>query len=365
MVQGSDQEGPRPGSTAPGQQDVDQVVRIHGLKRFTAFAVGVVLTILYLRVVGFVLLLFLAAACLASLLVPIARWLPGPRWLTGLVTGLGFFLGLAGSIYLLFHFMRDGVEEVRQEWGSLQEELDQVLRDFTARFGSEEGVGLGQVGDQVLAWLTGPGTGPLADIAGAFGAALISLALIVFGTLYLLAGHPEVLTNGLRRLAPRQGHKITLAIAATEERLRLFCVAMVISMVITGVLASIGFLIIGMPFAVPLAILASFSEVVPTLGPAIVFLLALLIAASQSIDLVILVAIVWLVVQTLESFVLVPIVLRRAVNVPPLVTMFTVVLWGRILGPLGLLLAVPLNLVVWTAVEHFYLKPREEQQTPP
>jgi predicted PurR-regulated permease PerM len=71
--------------------------------------------------------------------------------------------------------------------------------------------------------------------------------------------------------------------------------------------------------------------------------------------------IVYAVVQTTESYVLVPTLMRKTVNVPPIVTLLTVVLWGNVFGPLGLVLAVPIDLVIWAMLEEFVIRAREEQ----
>ena len=71
------------------------------------------------------------------------------------------------------------------------------------------------------------------------------------------------------------------------------------------------------------------------------------------------VLITWAIIQVLEPYVLVPIVMRKAVRIPPVVTVFTVVLWARILGPMGLLLAIPINITLWSFISNFVLKSRE------
>jgi predicted PurR-regulated permease PerM len=63
-----------------------------------------------------------------------------------------------------------------------------------------------------------------------------------------------------------------------------------------------------------------------------------------------------------ESNLVVPLVMRQVVHMPPVVTLFTIVLWAKALGPPGLLLAVPINLAVWTFVRHFVYGRKELRQ---
>ena len=358
-------DGPLTPTQAPdappaSREEPARTVRVQDLKRLALWGVAIGLGVVFLRSVGFILLLFVAAASVAALLAPLSRKLPGPRYVTGTLVGVGFFLVVLGAFAFLGYRVQNGFADVREQWTQLEQELNSLLQRLASGFGVEAEITLDQIGDQVLAWLTGVDAGMLAGIASTVGVVVVSLALIVFGAIYFLAGHPEVLELGLLRLAPRHRGRICSAIEHAERRLRLWAVGIACSMTITGVLAGIGFYAVGLPLAIPLAILAGFSELVPTLGPSMVFLLAILIGATEGTHTMALVGIVYLCVQTVESFVLLPLIMKRAVKVPPLVTLFTVVLWGRILGPLGLLLAIPLDLVIWTAVEHFYLEPRRD-----
>lgn len=102
-----------------------------------------------------------------------------------------------------------------------------------------------------------------------------------------------------------------------------------------------------------MAILAGISELVPTIGPLLAFAVALAVAATQGATRVLWLGGLHVFVHILESYILIPLVYKEAVRVPPIVTLFTVVLWGEIFGIGGLLLAIPINLFLWTMAEHF------------
>jgi len=171
----------------------------------------------------------------------------------------------------------------------------------------------------------------------------------------------------LKLLPPRQQLRARSAIDKLEPRLRWWLIGALITAVIIGLTSLLGFWLIGLKFFIPLAILAGISEFVPTIGPALAFLVALAFAAAQGTDKVIWLLSLYVLVHILESYVLIPIVFKEAVRVPPIVTLFTVVLWGEIFGIGGLLLAVPINLFLWTLAEHFigYKEPLLTPQTQP
>ena len=146
--------------------------------------------------------------------------------------------------------------------------------------------------------------------------------------------------------------------------LRWWLLGTMISGVVVGTLNVIGYTIIGLEFAVPLAILAGLAEFIPYFGPVAAGVLALMIAATQDTTQVIGVVVIYAIVQTLEANLLVPLVMRQALHMPPLVTLFSVVLWGRVFGPAGLLLAIPINLTIWTMIDRFYIRAGQLRDPP-
>jgi hypothetical protein len=92
---------------------------------------------------------------------------------------------------------------------------------------------------------------------------------------------------------------------------------------------------------------------------------AVLFAATQSGSIVVGVLCVYTIIQSIEAYLILPMIMRGAVRVHPAVTLFTVVLWGKIFGVPGLMLAIPINLTIGTAVQQFYVRPRDERLSRP
>ena len=127
--------------------------------------------------------------------------------------------------------------------------------------------------------------------------------------------------------------------------------------------SSIGFSIAGLKFALPLALLAGIAELVPTIGPTVAAVIATLFAASQSSSAVVGVVITFTIIQSFEAYVILPLIMRGAVKMHPAVTLFSVVLWAKIFGLPGLILAIPINLTIGGAVEYLYVRPRERRES--
>ena len=73
---------------------------------------------------------------------------------------------------------------------------------------------------------------------------------------------------------------------------------------------------------------------------------------------------VWGIIQALEAYLILPMIMKGAVNVHPAITLFTVVLWGKIFGVAGLMLAIPINLTIWTLLDHLRMREMEGPEEP-
>jgi predicted PurR-regulated permease PerM len=110
------------------------------------------------------------------------------------------------------------------------------------------------------------------------------------------------------------------------------------------------------PSALALGLIAGVTEFVPILGPVIGAIPALLLASTQDWNMVAWTLAVFIVVQQIESNLIMPLVAGRAVAVPPAVGLFAVVAIGVLFGPLGLLLGYPLAIVIDAAVRRLYVR---------
>src|SRR5438445_4985392 len=145
-------------------------------------------------------------------------------------------------------------------------------------------------------------------------------------------------------------------------RLRRWVLGTLISMSIVFTASLIGYSMIGLTLAAPLALLAALCEIVPTVGPAVAAVVAGLFAAATSGGGAVAgVAIVYGIIQSVEAYVILPMIMRGAVKIHPAVTLFSVVLWGKVFGVPGLVLAIPINLTLWAAAQRFLVHKTDER----
>lgn len=350
-------DGATPGSPRLG-------VEVRHLHALAGWAVGLFLFFYFFPAFELLALCLLGSAILAAALQPLAHRIPATRWPSAVLAGLVPILGTAALFWLVGWLLWSVVHEQAGQWPALQASIDEMLAGWSRRLGLGEPLSVDTLRDRLAAVLTGRGRGGGSEqvmaAAGAVAHALVALVLVLFGAMFLLGERERTLLRPVLRLLPaRRRPQVEAAIDSLGPKLRWWLVGSVISMAVTGLASAIGFKLAGLQFALPLGILAGFSELVPTFGPTFVFLVALLVAATQGSGVVVKVLIVWAVVQTLESYILQPTVMKRAVSIPPLVTLFTVVFWGKIFGLAGLLLAVPLDLVIWAFANHLLSEPRD------
>ncbi|MBM3282860.1 AI-2E family transporter [Candidatus Gottesmanbacteria bacterium] len=122
-----------------------------------------------------------------------------------------------------------------------------------------------------------------------------------------------------------------------------------------GIMTFIGLLFLGFPYLLPLALLAGVLEIVPNIGPIISAIPAVLIALTISPTTAIIVIILYFIIHQLENNLIVPIVMKKVVGLPPLVTIIAMLIGAKLAGIGGVLLAIPAVVLVETITSE-YLK---------
>jgi predicted PurR-regulated permease PerM len=231
-----------------------------------------------------------------------------------------------------------------------------------------EGSPLGQVISQAAASL-GHTQQSLAGIAGAATStlgALIDLVVILFLGLYM-AADPELYQRGLLRLVPRRGRAaVDEALKAAGQALRRWLMGQLVAMLLVGLTTGVGLALLGVPLAISLGLVAGVLEFIPYIGPIIAAIPAILIGFSEGPQQALLVAVLYLVVHQLEGNVIMPIVQRWAVSLPPALGILAVVVFGLLFGVLGVLFATPLMVVAMMVVQKLYVEEAlDEPKSPP
>ena len=336
-------------------------VQLRSLVAIFLWAVVFVLVLEFFQAATFLLLGLIASAALAAALRPLAERIPGPSAVGAVVTTMGFFIIFVGLLVLVGWWMYAPTQDNLASWPEVRGKINDLMTSAAGAVGYDEEVTVEIVIDQAGRLLTGSDLKNWLTIAlSATIGTVLAILIVLIAAMYFLAQSTEELIGPLVKLLPPDRQEpMRNSLCELDPKFRWWAIGTSFSMSIIGVTSGLGFWIIGLPLALPLGVFAGIAQIVPTFGPMITLILAMLVAATQGWFAMIGVLIIYVVVQTIESYFLTPMVMKKAVNIPPVVTLFTVVLWGNLFGLPGLLLAIPLDLAIWSLLKHHIIRRHE------
>lgn len=192
-----------------------------------------------------------------------------------------------------------------------------------------------------------------------------NLLLVLFAGIYF-ALDPALYRDGaLRLLPPARRPQVRRALNDAGTSLRKWLVAQIVVMFSVGTLTGIGLAIVGVPLSLLLGLLMGIMEFIPVLGPIAAAIPGLLLAFAAGPETVVYAAIVYVLVQQLESNLITPLVQRWAVELPPVVALLSIVACGLLFGVLGIVFATPMAVVVMAMVRHLYVEDTLENKRGP
>lgn len=209
------------------------------------------------------------------------------------------------------------------------------------------------------------------DVLGRLGNLLLlvttvatNLVVVMFGALFL-AAQPKLYRKGLLILIPRSRRELGgEALDDSGRALKLWLVGQLISMGIVGVLTMAGLWLAGVPTPLALGILAGLMDIVPYVGPVFAAIPGLLLALLEGPETALWALVVYVTVQQIEGNIILPLVQRRMVTLPPALTIFAILAGGVLFGVMGVLLAAPLLVVIYVLVKRLYVREALDTHTP-
>jgi len=221
--------------------------------------------------------------------------------------------------------------------------------------------------------LSQTGTSPLTIVEGFFGAAaniveiVGGFVMMLFLGLYFAVEADLYLRGMLRLVPPARRQRAAEIMHETAGAIWFWMLGRAFSMAVLGSLTTIGLWGLGVPAPVALGVLAGLLTFVPYLGAILSAVPSLLLAAAVDLHLAIYVAALYVGVHAVEAYLLVPLVQRHMVHVPPALGLANQVLLGVLGGFLGLLLATPLLAAGLVVVRMVYVEDLlgDRQAAPP
>lgn len=282
----------------------------------------------------------------------------------------GAFLGLVAMIGSLAAIVAAILPSFVDQADQFIDDVPGIVDDLEREVGNITGAEPEEVGDQVEEYVLDLGDrperliDPLADIG--LGIAGV-LAAAVFGLIiaYYIAVRPEPLVRGaLALVAPPRREWARGVGDRIREAWIGWMKGVAFDMVINGLMIYLGLMLVGLDFALVFGVLAGLLTVVPYFGPIAASIPPILFALTDSVEMAILVAVVYLVVQQIEGNLTIPLVMSQTVQLHPALIAIGVLVVGQLFGIIGLFVAVPILSLIVILVDELWVKPRDARYEP-
>lgn len=337
-------------------QDLDTSTKVI-LKVIIAF-----LLLAFLWVTRDVIMILLLAVVLASAMEPLVSYLH-IRKIPRVVSVLAVYVLAIGVVGLILALI---VPVVVDQFNLLSATLPEYTSQLQQRFPIIRTIlgdaNLADVIRQVFTPVDGGG-GVVSRTVGVFNS-IFSVVTILVVSFYLVA-EQKGMFQFVRSLLPPQHQDFTMQlIAKIQVRMGRWVIGQFILSGAIFVLTFVGLSLLGVKYALFLALLAGLLEVIPYIGPIAAAIPAVFFALGQSPALAIAVLVLYIVIQKLEGYLLVPKIMERTVGTSPLLVLISLLVGLKLAGIMGLLLAVPLVSAITLVITEMTVKGNNQIKTP-
>lgn len=305
----------------------------------------IILCLVFLYAIRDILVLLFFAVIIASAVDLPTRFfdkLKIPRILSVLIIYLIFIGLLIGLLMLFIPSLAQEIKDFSNEFPGYADSIYQKvqrIQDGSLKYQKivdEIQKILGNIGET----LRESAGNVLSKTLGIFGG--LASALLVFVISFYLAVQKDGIQNLLRGIIPKKHEVYVLNLwARAQKKMGHWFQGQLFLGLVVGILVYIGLSLLNVRFAFLLAIIAGILELVPYIGPVLSAVPAVILAFFQAPILAVWVVVLYIVVQQLENYLLVPVVMRKAVGLNPVIVIIALLIGGKLLGILGVILAVP------------------------
>ena len=327
--------------------------------RRVLIVVGIVAaTILILWFLGTsisVVLIGIASVLIVVFFDGIARWLnnylPLSMGWCRVVAVVAFLIVIGGTVWALSPYVSSQANQLSEQLPSSLQQVEQQLKQVP---GGQKLVDYVKQED-FLKSLRSNAQKFFSAVFGFFGA-LGTIYVIVFMGFLILAS-PQVYVDGIIHLVPKnRRERADEVLKILGQTLRSWLLGKLLSMLIVAIFTWIGLLILGIPLALTLGIIAGLLAFVPNFGPVAALVLGVLVAATQGPQKMLWTAAIYILVQVVESNLLTPTIQRHQVSLPMALILFAQLVLGVYTGVLGLALATPIFAIVMMLIKTLYVE---------
>ena len=297
-------------------------------------------------------LLVITAVVIASALEPGVGFFMKykmPRILAVLVMYLAVFGSLFGVVYFMLPPIigdtQNFLASVPQylETVELPAELAGVMQ--TPFFSADTGGTASSVIETIFTFRSefAQGSDGAIQLVSAFFGGVFALVLVIVLSFYFAIQETGV-EQFLRFVTPQKHEEYVVGLwGRAKKKIGLWMQGQLILSLIVGVIVYLGLMLIGVPYALLLAVIAAIFDLIPIFGSLIAGVVGVIVAFSfGGLPIALIVAGLYFIVNQFEAHLIYPLVVNKVVGIPPLMVIIALIAGGTLAGFLGVLLAVPL-----------------------
>lgn len=315
-----------------------------------------------------VILILVAGIIISTALQPVVAWLQR----RGLPAGVSVLLLFGVLALILGLFLRFGAPLIADQAANIGAQLGEAYRSLVQWMQGSSNLLLRRLAEVLPSQPGLPGGVPAAPVEGGvavaespFAQLWLTLGTVLSGlyktlAIFFVAFFWTVESDRIKRsaiaLLPLNRREAARdLIGEIEQRVGGYVSGQVLVSGIIGTLSLIGYLIVGIPYALALAFVIALMEFIPVVGPLIGAVPSLIIALSIAPSKALWVLVISLVIHQLEANVFGPRVMKRTLGMRPLVTLVAMTAFGTLFGILGALIAVPLTAIIQMLLDRYLL----------
>src|SRR5215212_9864729 len=329
---------------------------------------AILLTLYFLYQARVVVLVFLLTLLVSIIVSGPVNYLARRGVRRGLGTlivlaGIALAFGLVG--FALGSIVEDQVRQLIEAFPTILSNAQDLAEQSQSALGLETDLTPDpqQLFDSARNFLSG-GTVSTVVGVGANVANVFSMAAVVLVATIFAVVRPSPLVNGFVAFFPAgRRERVREILEKMYKAVQGWILGQLAAMFIIGVLFTVALLLIGVPFALLLGILAGLLTFIPFIGPLISIIPPILLALAQSPVSALLVVLAYLAIQAIESNLIQPIVMSRAVSLHPAVIVFALLIMGTLFGLVGVVLAIPLFAALAVLARELWIKRMDEEGT--
>ncbi|RLC38311.1 hypothetical protein DRH27_02600 [Candidatus Falkowbacteria bacterium] len=336
-------------------------ININALSVVKIIFIFILFYLLYL--IREILAILFVSLILSSAVNPWVDWMGKkkiPRVIGIFLIYLLIFIVVGSVIYLIIPPIVEQVSELINNFPQIFEKIVsgiEILKEYTSKHGILDNIreNFGAISSN----LQNAAGGVFSTVTGIFGG-IITFILVLVITFYMV-----VEENAMKKIVwsvspeKHQVHAMQL-INKMQKKIGLWLRGQLILSLIIFTLTYIGLLILGVKYALVLALIAGLTEFVPYLGPILASIPAIFLAFTQAPMLAVFVAVLYYIIQLVENNIIVPKLMQKVVGLNPIISIAVILMGFKIGGVVGAILSIPVATAVSVFVKDIFDKSKPQ-----